>query len=369
MSSKKMKNSVGSDDYSGCSILELKNKLKALGCVATGSKDSLISRLQVLQPALTGTKRKASTAMKELPTKKAEAKTESAATAKSKVKSTKAATMIASKQSKKAAKTKLSPLQKSTKVKKSKLSGSHLDLGDLHSPCATLQRCLKDVPVVPVLKSVIGPGPCLLKALPAKASADTLRNMVEANEFECKASKAGGISLQHRLAIRLYTAEEPVPLYRVLNAPFHEQSRSVAKINNQAPFMRLLLQAVRALKAAGKPFTYSGPAYRGVRVASSPALKQQYENYATKFQVGNRLTFAAFTSLSLSDRTAENFGDQILFQFTRVKGVRIAAISAIPSELEILVEPPAVFEIKSCAKFHGVLSVVLESVDSPLKYL
>lgn len=32
------------------------------------------------------------------------------------------------------------------------------------------------------------------------------------------------------------------------------------------------------------------------------------------------------------------------WQFTRVRGVRIAELSAIPSELEILVEPPAVFK-------------------------
>ena len=43
------------------------------------------------------------------------------------------------------------------------------------------------VPTLPILKTIVGPGPCLLKALPAKTSADTLNNMVDANEFECKA--------------------------------------------------------------------------------------------------------------------------------------------------------------------------------------
>ena len=31
-------------------------------------------------------------------------------------------------------------------------------------------------------------------------------------------------------------------------------------------------------------------------------------------------------------------------QFTKVRGVRVAQLSAIPSELEVLVEPPAVFK-------------------------
>jgi len=220
-----------------------------------------------------------------------------------------------------------------------------------------------------LMQAVVGPGPCLLKALPKTTSAAKLKGMVEAHEFECKAARAGGISLQHRLAIRLYTAEEPVPLYKVLNAPFHDANRSPGKSANQAPFMKLLLQAVRGLASAGKAFNYVGPAYRGVRVSNNPGLSKKYANYENAFKVGSRLCFAAFTSLSLSDSTAESFGDQILFQFTRVRGVRIAELSAIPSEREVLVEPPAVFEIKSCAKFHGILSVVLESVDSPLKYL
>lgn len=344
-------------DYSSLSAAQLKQNLKELGVVASGSKESLVQRLQLLgsvkrkagdEPTPGATK---ATAMKAVVTKAVSTK-QPPANSKQALKAVKVTATIA-------------------KVKKGKKSkgASDDDLGDLLSPAAPLQKCLRSVPPLPILKTIIGPGPCLLKALPAKTSVETLKSMVEANEFECKAQSVAGLSLQHRLVIRLYTAEEPVPLYRVLNAPFNEQARSIAKIANQAPFMKLLIQAVRALTAAGKPYVYTGPAYRGVRVASNPTLKRQYENYAEKFQVGSRVTFAAFTSLSLSDSTAESFGDQILFQFTRVRGVRIAALSAIPSEREILVEPPAVFEIKSCAKFHGVLSVVLEAVDSPLRYL
>ncbi|CAE7210005.1 unnamed protein product [Symbiodinium sp. CCMP2592] len=58
-------------------------------------------------------------------------------------------------------------------------------------------------------------------------------------------------------------------------------------------------------------------------------------NYRDTFKVGSRVTFAAYTSVSLSDSTAESFGDRILFQFTNVRGVRIAEFSAIPSELEL----------------------------------
>lgn len=207
------------------------------------------------------------------------------------------------------------------------------DVGDLHSSVASLNGCLRKVPNVNVGKAL----------------------------------KPSTLSMQHRLAVRLYTAEEPLPLYKALNEPFHATSRSPNSITNQAPFLKIMAQAVRAL-AKGKAL-YTGPAYRGVKVAKSPLLKRKYENYSEAFKVGSRVTFAAFTSLSLADSTAESFGDRILFQFTRVRGVRIAELSAIPSELEILVEPPAVFKVTSCAKFHGVLSVVLEAVESPLRYL
>ena len=67
----------------------------------------------------------------------------------------------------------------------------------------------------------------------------------------------------------------PVPLYKVLNAPFHSSSRSPSTIANQAPFLKLMAQALRALAKAGKAFSYCGPAYRGVKVASSPLLKRK----------------------------------------------------------------------------------------------
>ena len=39
-------------------------------------------------------------------------------------------------------------------------------------------------------------------------------------------------------------------------------------------------QAVRALAKAGKAFSYTGPAYRGIKVAKSPLLKRKYETSA-----------------------------------------------------------------------------------------
>eukprot|EP00930_Biecheleria_cincta_P002005 TRINITY_DN103084_c0_g1_i1.p1 TRINITY_DN103084_c0_g1~~TRINITY_DN103084_c0_g1_i1.p1 ORF type:complete len:355 (-),score=60.64 TRINITY_DN103084_c0_g1_i1:422-1486(-) len=350
-----------SEDYSKWSVSDLKTRLQELGITSSGTRQSLVDRLTALAPAKSLTKGKAAKC------KVSDAKTKTCA--KSSAKTKVIPTCVKSKV--KATLVKAKPAASTAKCRGNKkdtaFKGAY-DVGDLSSSVASLNHCLRDVPIVDVMQAVAGPGPCLLKAIP-KSPAAKLRSMVTAHEFECKTAKLGGISWQHRLVIRLYTAETPFRLYRVLNSPFHAQKRTASSIANQGPFMKLLLTAVRTLAKKGSGFSYTGPAYRGVRVADSPDLKRKFENYAEAFQVGSRLTFAAFTSLSISDTTAESFGDQILFQFTRVRGVRISDISAVPSEMEILVEPPAVFEVKSCAKFHGVLSVVLEAVGSPLKYL
>ena len=85
--------------------------------------------------------------------------------------------------------------------------------------------------------------------------------------------------------------------------------------------------------------------------------------------MGSLLTFAAFTSVSLDDKVANGFGDHVLFNFIRVRGVRIRALSAVPQEAEVLVPPPSVFRIVTVAMFHGSLMVTLEQVESPLTYL
>jgi len=341
------------------SVSTLKKHLQSQGVVTTGSKENLVERMLMLSEPSSPLKFKEKVkTSKAKPAAKSGKLTKDVKAKGAKVEKVKKAKPVKTVKAVKAVKA-----MKAVKTARAKAAD---DVGDLHSSVASLNGCLRKVPNVNVGKALLGPGPCLLKALP-KTSAEKLRKMLEAHEFECEALKPSTLSMQHRLAVRLYTAEEPLPLYKALNEPFHATSRSSNSITNQAPFLKIMAQAVRAL-AKGKAL-YTGPAYRGVKVAKSPLLKRKYENYSEAFKVGSRVTFAAFTSLSLADSTAESFGDRILFQFTRVRGVRIAELSAIPSELEILVEPPAVFKVTSCAKFHGVLSVVLEAVESPLRYL
>ena len=125
----------------------------------------------------------------------------------------------------------------------------------------------------------------------------------------------------------------------------------------------------RRSSALSVPALRHALAGRGLKIAHNAELRQKFNDHKSGFPVGSLLTFAAFTSVSLDDKVANGFGDHVLFNFTRVRGVRIRALSAVPQEAEVLVPPPSVFRIIAAAMFHGSLVITLERVDSPLTYL
>ena len=125
----------------------------------------------------------------------------------------------------------------------------------------------------------------------------------------------------------------------------------------------------RRSSARSLPALRHALAGRGLKIAHNAELRQKFNDHKSGFPVGSLLTFAAFTSVSLDDKVANGFGDHVLFNFTRVRGVRIRALSAVPQEAEVLVPPPSVFRIIAAAMFHGSLVITLERVDSPLTYL
>ena len=248
--------------------------------------------------------------------------------------------------------------------------------GDLSTSVAPLLMFLDREPAgSSVTRAVLGPGPCLLQAAPANAgwTAQMLLSLLEMHRFDVESIEVGGLSADHKLALRLYSLEQPVKFYEVLNAPYKVKRRSPDLISCQAPFSRILIEAIRSL-SANPDYLYEGIAYRGIYAAgNSPfhlELQRKFDNHQQAFRVGSRLTFAPFTSLTLSENVAEGFGDTIFYVFTHVRGVRMNRLSAFgDTEYEILLEPPSVFEVVACAKLKGVLQVTLKSVSSPLKYL
>ena len=55
--------------------------------------------------------------------------------------------------------------------------------------------------------------------------------------------------------------------------------------------------------------------------------------------------------------------------FKNVRGVRLGSLSAHPTEMEVLMEPPTVFKVTARSKFYRKLIIHLERVDAPIKYM
>ena len=147
-----------------------------------------------------------------------------------------------------------------------------------------------------------------------------------------------------------------------------DQRRSQFSLRYHAPFVKLLLLAVEELMALPQ-FAYQGVGYRGLKLDGNAELKRKYLDHKTEFVVGQLMTFPAFMSVSTDDSVADDFGDYVFFVFVKVRGARIARLSQLPKEAEILVPPPSVFRIKAVAKFGGRLTITLEQEACPLSYL
>ena len=146
-----------------------------------------------------------------------------------------------------------------------------------------------------------------------------------------------------------------------------DQRRSQFSLRYHAPFVKLLLLAVEELMALPQ-FAYQGVGYRGLKLDGNAELKRKYLDHKTEFVVGQLMTFPAFMSVSTDDSVADDFGDYVFFVFVKVRGARIARLSQLPKEAEILVPPPSVFRIKAVAKFGGRLTITLEQEAWPLSY-
>ena len=89
------------------------------------------------------------------------------------------------------------------------------------------------------------------------------------------------------------------------------------------------------------------------------------------FRVGDPITFSAFTSISLSSATMDQFSDHLYFVLHDVVGLDVSALSAYPSEAELLLPPPCVFQITALSPLpdRGLLMVHLKQVPPDASYL
>lgn len=178
------------------------------------------------------------------------------------------------------------------------------------------------------------------------------------------------------LAIRLYTYEsETMKFFTAINKPFYDPGRTIETLQNQLPYVRLLIRALRSLGAAAG--FHHGVVYRGVGVVAGSYLQEVYDNFVAQnerngLRPGGLLRFPSFTSTSLDDSIAKDkFKGDMVYVMTLKHdvGVKVKEIACVGREEEVLLIPPISFVITSVEMVKGNLYIYLDSEASDFSYL
>eukprot|EP00050_Salpingoeca_kvevrii_P013793 m.31083 g.31083 ORF g.31083 m.31083 type:complete len:721 (+) comp5304_c0_seq1:82-2244(+) len=142
--------------------------------------------------------------------------------------------------------------------------------------------------------------------------------------------------LAWKMAIHLYTMEDPCPIYRLLNASFNARKKGRSTLYRIRRFLPILLSALDALPES---LQHSGTLYRGVDCQKSIYFQNLLVHRQALLAPGSTLNFAGFTSASPSKEVALCFARGLVFVLEGVRGYQIGALSRF-KENEILISPP-----------------------------
>ena len=226
-----------------------------------------------------------------------------------------------------------------------------------------------------------------LSSVPIRNLEECLRTLYEAKEtygnkataaeqaqlIDDSVKKANTIRVvcekSHKAVIAMYTANLPVPVFRLLNAPFYAVEQSSSLYENHRMFLKLFITALRSLPASCR---YMGRAYRGVSTEGKPRLQRLVSCPDVSFTPGAILTFGPMTSVSLLEAKADDFADGGLkFIFLQVEGYDIKDFSFF-YENEVLLEGPYQVVVRSWDKdSRGCTVVTVDSIErgGVFKYL
>jgi hypothetical protein len=170
-------------------------------------------------------------------------------------------------------------------------------------------------------------------------------------------------------AVFLYTVENPYPLYCCITVPLNVSgARSLQSLLHQLPFLKLLYLGMRCLPR-DSPYYFRGAMYRGVDIKKNPSFKAKYDTYASAYQVGTTVTFAAPTSFSISDHAAGTFCNGIQFVVPDGAGTKLHDLSAFDDEGEVVVDGPSSWEVTAATMTPtGTLVVILKRISTTLMY-
>jgi hypothetical protein len=219
--------------------------------------------------------------------------------------------------------------------------------------------------------------PCLVRALP-NATVSRLVDMIHVNRLTVRNLNISVLDEEMKLALRLFTANDPYDLFSTVNYPFKQRERTRESVLNTLGLVKILISAIRTL-ARDRTFVFRGNTYRGTYIAASnPGLRYKWDNHTIYFATGNVLHFAPVMSTSISRNQAEQFCTgagkyNIMYVFENVVGVRIEQLSHFGiengenNEQEVLWCPPSAFRIRYTEIDAGCLVIYLTRVCTSLE--
>jgi Na+(H+)/acetate symporter ActP len=84
-----------------------------------------------------------------------------------------------------------------------------------------------------------------------------------------------GFTADMKLALKLFTASLPHPLYQYINHPYQQMIRTRKSVFNTLGIIKILIAAIRHL-SHNENYVYRGDAYRVVTCADDPAFRTKW---------------------------------------------------------------------------------------------
>jgi hypothetical protein len=167
----------------------------------------------------------------------------------------------------------------------------------------------------------------------------------------------------------MYKIEDPYPVYRWLNGWLMTNRRDKENKDKVGPIFTLLYRAMAKLPLV----TSTCAAVRAVVVRDIPALKNTFENFATRLASGSKISFWGFASFSTDDKVCDNpcfLGEPnepaIRYRCGELTGVEMDPFTpeGMDTERELLPLCPCVFEVNDASIMLGTkLTVSVKQLD------
>ncbi|XP_066196867.1 erythroblast NAD(P)(+)--arginine ADP-ribosyltransferase-like [Sylvia atricapilla] len=156
------------------------------------------------------------------------------------------------------------------------------------------------------------------------------------------------------IALLAYTMRE-TDLYRRFNEAVRTAGKSSWEYWNEFHFKSLHLLLTQALQKLRRPNDCKN-VFRGVR------------NYHFDAKQGYEVCFGQFTSTSLNENVAQDFGQATMFKVRTCHGVDIQRFSMYPKEEEVLIPPFEIFKVIGVSKSWNTMHIELQSTGNSSNY-